>query len=150
MAPRGHAVNRDFARWRETWQPIGGVYRVVRDSLMHAGQTKVSFEGVKINYGKWETGNSNDTSEYALDCHAHLHLLLSRAAIEALWNDEGCKCLRGRIEDSDDYIEEDCRDLEQFRLISLEHRLLEQDVQELKGDVKAILQLLRQLKQNQG
>lgn len=57
-------------------------------------------EGIAANFEKWETASSNDDSDYALDCHSHLHIFLSRTAVNmlsALEDTAGWKAILARI-----------------------------------------------------
>lgn len=117
----------------KVWKTVHGIYAVLTE-----GHERPMLEGIAANFGKWETANSVDTSEYALDCHGHLHLLLSRLAIDRLSNDEGCRGLVGRVNHPDTHLEEDCRELENHRLLSLENKIIRGSLQRLDTKVSDI------------
>ena len=144
LAPVNHMRNIQYAVYVETWQCIAKVYSII------VSETKVGqpVQGVGINFGKWETGNSNDTSKYAVDCHAHLHLILSRAAIDILCKEAGCKGLCGRVEDPEDHLLRDCNELETNRILSLEHKTLDKKVDNLSAEVKGLSVEVKELKRS--
>ena len=123
LAPVAHAVNREVLAWVETWQAIRRIQSVLQNGIVK----------ITSNFGKWETAASNDDSQYAIDCHAHVHLHLTRTAVDWLCADDGCKGLRGRVNPPTSLLEEDCRQLETARLISLEHGQLMRKVNKLEA-----------------
>jgi hypothetical protein len=125
LAPVTHAVNRDVLVWVETWQAIQQMQSVLKQGIVK----------ITAYFGKWEAAASNDDSQYAIDCHAHVHLHLTRQAVDRLCEDDGCKGLRGRVHPPTSLLEEDCRQLETARLISLEHGQLMSKVDKLEGKV---------------
>jgi len=133
LAPLKHATNREVITYPGTWNMINDIYK----TLQEIGRVPM-LDGVGANFGKWETYNTNDDSQYALDCHGHIHLLLSRTATDSLSEEIGFNGLKGRVNHPTNYLEEDCRDLEFFRLISLEHSLLRHDMSSMKTDIIGI------------
>ena len=106
-----------------------------------------TIEAVAFNMGKWETANSNDPLQYALDCHGHAHFLLTSSAFNALQAHTQYRPLIGRFRDPDGHLEDDCRELETARLLGIEGDLLRIDMAEVKNNIALILQLLQAKKE---
>jgi len=106
-----------------------------------------TIEAVAFNMGKWETANSNDPLQYALDCHGHAHFLLTSSAFSALQDYAQYRPLIGRFRDPDGHLEDDCRELETARLLGIEGDLLRIDMAEVKNNIALILQLLQAKKE---
>jgi len=133
MAPQDHQTNREFIIETNTWNAIKGINTKVEELGSNS-----KLEGIAVNFGRWETVSSQDDSQYALDCHAHVHLYLSRPSIDIMSSDAGFKGLKGRVNHPNLHLEEDCRLLEGHRLNPLENKLTRNDLSQLKGDVSQL------------
>ena len=80
FAPTDHVTNCVLVQENQTWTVINNIYQHIKQML--PGQ--VVLEGIAANFGKWETANADDDSDYAMDCHGHIHMYLSRAAVDEL------------------------------------------------------------------
>ncbi|RGB29751.1 hypothetical protein C1646_672242 [Rhizophagus diaphanus] len=91
-----------------------------------------------VNYGQWETGQSQD--KYAQACHAHVHLLFDRKAWEGVkgkvMNKITLSKLNARNYPGPNYLLKDCTELEQQRLQSAEHQYMLASVTKLSVSVE--------------
>eukprot|EP01137_Pigoraptor_chileana_P035561 Opistho-2@29774 len=118
LVPVNHRINKYLLQDPKTWEAIA------------AFQTKYGhgcFEGIAANFGKWESRNATDSSEHAVDCHGHIHLLVSPSCMDAIANETGGSAARGRTQHPPSHAELDARDLEICRLISHEHEMLREE-----------------------
>lgn len=143
LCPLAHMVNVQFVKFTETWQCVAKVVKILSASTPgnHAVQ------GIAINFGKWETANATNKADirYAVDCHAHMHLQLSRTAVDLLGEQKGMTCLRSRVYDPEDYLEIDASNLETNRILYLEQETLARKVDRLIDDVAAVKTTLEDL-----
>lgn len=95
----GHYDNMTFVSFADTWS---FVVEVCRDIVALARQAP---ECVAVNFGAWESLMSRDPNN--VECHAHIHLLLSTAAVRELG--KTLPAIRGRYDEPSDYAAEDCR-----------------------------------------
>ena len=146
LVPRAHCTNCELVKEKEMWNVVKTIYSIVKECVKNINTipgTNGAFEGIAANFGKWETA---DDSEYAIDCHGHLHINLTRAAVDKLTEMPGWGAMSGRVKNPDNYLEEDCRDLEVHRVIGLENSLLRSDVAAIKDDVGQIKAEIQELK----
>ncbi|CAG8728915.1 25130_t:CDS:2, partial [Dentiscutata erythropus] len=100
----------------------------------------LDFYSIAINYGAWETGQSQN--KYVQECHAHVHLYFTTNA----WNE-----VKKKISDLDillkfdvrdfsgpNYLLQDCAELEDKRLRPAEHLLMLNAVSNLSLAVEKI------------
>nr|CAG8684081.1 12874_t:CDS:2 [Entrophospora candida] len=100
-------------------------------------QRDLGFHSIAINYGAWETGQSQ--KRYTQECHAHAHLYFTLNT----WDE-----LKKRIKDEDillkfntrdfpgpNYLLQDCDELEEKRLQQAEHLAMLNAVSDLKTSV---------------
>ena len=149
LVPRAHCTNCELVKDKEMWNVVKTIYSIVKECVKNINNipgTDGAFESIAANFGKWETASANDDSEYAIDCHAHLHINLTRAAVDKLTEMRGWGAMSGRVKNPDNYLEEDCRDLEVHRVIGLENSLLRNDVAAIKDDVGQIKAEMQELK----
>ena len=152
LAPSSeHCDNRTFVTRKKTWEAVCAI----TDSLQHHADEAMevpAVEGVAVNFGKWETSNAWDSEAiYAFECHAHLHMLLSRPTVDRLAK-LGAKGLVGRINHPSDHTEKDCRDLEAFRLLAAETKAIKTQLDQVSndvGDMKTNIATILSILQNQ-
>ena len=116
-----------------TWETIKIVHTTLKELIKQC-----ALEGIAVNFGKWETASANDESEYALDCHGHIHLHLSRKAVNILQDSAGWKAIRGRVEHPENYLDKDIHELEVRRLIPLENSVIWSEVGMFHATVGAL------------
>jgi len=87
-------------------------------------QQCLTFYSIALNYGRWETQQSQD--KYAQACHAHVHLYFNRETWESLKkmvnSREIIAKMNARNYPGPNYLLKDCMELEQQRLQSAEHQ----------------------------
>ncbi|CAG8790593.1 10638_t:CDS:2, partial [Dentiscutata erythropus] len=133
-----HYTNKTLVQHKPFW-----------DDLLSKRQ-KLDFYSIAINYGLWETGQSQN--KYAQECHAHIHLYFTANA----WNK-----VKKRISDPDvllkfnvrdfsglNYLLQDCAELEDKKLRPAEHLLVLNAVSNLSLAVEKIDRNLSMLKDN--
>ncbi len=101
-----HYVNREWAVQASVWQ-------FILDIITTKLPTPKPVYKVAFSFGEWET--AMDVDHRVRDCHAHVHLWLTYDTVMQLHNTS----VKGRLKDPVDYLEENCRELELHRLLSL-------------------------------
>jgi hypothetical protein len=122
----GHYTNETLVQQETFWEDLLSK----RQSL--------NFHSIAINYGAWETAQSQN--KYEQECHAHVHLYFTSDT----WNG-----VKEKLTDSDillefnardypkpNYLPKDCAELEEKRLRSAEHLLMLKVIYNLKGNIK--------------
>jgi hypothetical protein len=89
---------------------------------------------VVINFGKWESAERQDPN--LSECHAHAHFWLTKGFIsEPIFGDLLADCTAT----PEDYLLENARDLESFRLNSLRNTILNKSIESIRDDIKRLL-----------
>jgi len=138
VSPTDHQTNREISISTPFWEYILKLYFYFQKELNSANENPV--EIIALNFGKWETANSLDSSFYALDCHAHAHISLTSRMFSVL--EPKCQPLQGRYHDPNMRLKEDCFDLEQSRLTRSEIGLIKETLSHLTDDMKAVKESL--------
>jgi len=149
LVPKYHKTNDQLVTDSDMWNTIALIIRlfeaVIRTSIQNLPTTaNTVLEGVAVNFGRWETAQSMDDSQYALDCHGHIHLLLTRLAVDVLVKDDGFSGLRGRVQHPDTNLELDCREMENLRLLGAENKIMQNDISIIKSQLSQIIDMLSQ------
>lgn len=123
---RSHSTNNAFAVDDALWTIISTI--------------KPSFEidYVALNFGQWESGQH--------DNHAQAHAVFTRRG--AMNMADRFPVFRGRLDAPATYVFEDCRELEQQRLLFPMVTMLEDDLRCIKTDVREIKDMLATLAAN--
>ncbi|KAF0375121.1 parep15, putative coiled-coil protein: PROVISIONAL [Gigaspora margarita] len=113
---------------------------VVKELSNEDKRQSLGFHSIAINYGVWETGQSQN--KYAQECHAHVHLYFTPDA----WNG-----VKKRISDLDillkfnardfsgpNYLLQDCAELEKKRLRPAEYLLMLKAVSSFESSVEKL------------
>ena len=141
LAPTNHLTNCELVKEIQTWTVIDNIYKYIQTLCKLSGNSLL--EGIAANFGKWETASADDDSDYAMDCHGHIHMYLSRDAVDKLSAlDEKCgwRAIHARIKNPDTYLESDCHDLEVCRLIRAEHKLLHDRMDAIQNKLDAVME----------
>ena len=119
LSPKKHVPNYVLMTDVNTWNTIETVYTTLSKKI-----NAFALEGIAVNFGKWETASAKDESEYALDCHGHFHMHLSRVAVNTLSDIDGWKAIHGRVKHPENYLDKDIHELEVRRLFPLENSVI--------------------------
>ena len=140
LSPKKHVPNYVLMKDVNTWNTIEIVFTTLSKKI-----NACALEGIAVNFGKWETASAKDESEYALDCHGHFHMHLSRIAVNTLSDIDGWEPIRGRVKHQENYLEKDIHELEVRRLMPLENSIIWGElglVQKDLADVRATVSTL--------
>ncbi|PKY48532.1 hypothetical protein RhiirA4_464162 [Rhizophagus irregularis] len=117
----GHYTNETLVRQETFWK-----------DLLSRRQS-LNFHSIAINYGEWETLQSQN--KYAQECHAHVHLYFSsdtwKIVREKITNSDISLKFSARDYPEPNYLLIDCDELENERLRSAEHLLMLNAIQAL-------------------
>ena len=137
LSPKKHVPNYVLMKDVNTWNTIETVFTTLSKKI-----NACALEGIAVNFGKWETASAKDESEYALDCHGHFHMHLSRIAVNTLSHIDSWKAIHGRVKHPENYLDKDIHELEVRRLIPLENSviwgelgLVQKDLTDLRATV---------------
>ena len=133
LSPKKHVPNYVLMTDVNTWNTIETVYTTLSKKI-----NAFALEGIAVNFGKWETASAKDESEYALDCHGHFHMHLSRVAVNTLSDIDGWKAIHGRVKHPENYLDKDIHELEVRRLIPLEKSVIWGELGSFRKDLADI------------
>jgi hypothetical protein len=111
---KGHYTNSQLSCMPFFWQKVFDTCTFLAEKI-HEKEPAFIIDKVAMNFGLWETAMSLD--HRAIDCHGHAHLDLTNEAAKYLSQVYGV--LNGRTNPPNDYIEENCTELETKRLLSM-------------------------------
>eukprot|EP00731_Ephydatia_muelleri_P006195 Em0003g443a len=133
LSPKKHVPNYVLMTDVNTWNTIETVYTTLSKKI-----NAFALEGIAVNFGKWETASAKDESEYALDCHGHFYMHLSRVAVNTLSDIDGWKSIHGRVKHPENYLDKDIHELEVRRLIPLEKSVIWGELGSFRKDLADI------------
>ncbi|CAF4811162.1 unnamed protein product [Rotaria socialis] len=114
--PPWHLTNRQLVQqpffWATAILTIRMLHRQLEEKLL-VQQEIWPVEAVAINFGQWETAGSYD--KRLMNCHAHAHLLLDLAFINAC-DDTFFSALKGRVDQPPNYLKQNTQLLHFERL----------------------------------
>jgi len=140
MSPKAHWNNLKLVKMQKFWDNVVAALRVLHQ------KTQLDFgsliEKVACNFGEWESQIAED--KFSLECHGHIHIILSKDCQASLAATGGFAPLQGRELDPPQYELDNVALLER-EIMSLEiseilHRL---DRLETKLNILLALQLLQ-------
>jgi hypothetical protein len=139
----GHYSNDKFVLFPEVWQ------YAQRTCMTLFGMDPVivqnSLEEIGFNFGNWETKISKD--KFAVECHAHGHLIFSKTGYKSLVQNENYKTyISGRVNDPFNYNLDESEKLKIQRTVHLNQKNIANDVAELKTDVAELKTDVAELK----
>lgn len=150
LAPELHSTNRKMATSPDFWWRCVETCRTLARQWGYPAAPGSSAEdgfpvcGIALNFGKWETAEATDP--LAKDCHAHAHIFLTPGAYRR--NKEAGdgylhRPLKGRYHAFEDYLLQDCKELEQDVLLSWDSKDHRSRVVETERKLTEITELLR-------
>ena len=138
LVPANHRENRKLVTEQKTWMTVNSILVELKRICECVEDNKV-VELIAVNFGKWETANSksnqDDPGKFALDCHGHIHLHMTRNTINILSQFKGCSGLKGCVQNPENYSEMDSREIFQARLLPLEHLILQNGIAHVEKEV---------------
>lgn len=142
VCPIDHVTNIELVKSEPFWKII----LITITKLQDLTKIQCPIEMISINFGLWETQQSEDKN--AIGCHGHFHLNLTESGMKALQTvKEYENPLRGRNGHPDDYREKDIERLESSRLVGDEVLVLSTRLDRVEKDLEEIKSLLKQLLQ---
>ena len=129
--PDVHTTNQAFVCDVDTWKELSEITATFQVSH------------IAFNFGRWES--KQHQNPHAVDCHAHAHVILTHAGQQQIASK--FPIFKYRTDPPDDYLVQDCVELEQQRvmgnqLLNLSDRLAE--MQETQESQKQLIELIAQ------
>jgi outer membrane murein-binding lipoprotein Lpp len=132
VAPEDHYTNRVAVTLADFWDAILSIIK------------KYGGHMAALNFGKWESQDSND--KYKVDCHAHAHIAIRPnpwvEMVARTCTDAKEKRIQQSTQPPKNYVLIDCKELEDYRLTTLQSRVFlsserssKKDLQKLTGNV---------------
>jgi len=131
IVPARHLTNKSMAADPAFWTFLLKTIGALKGNLQ---TTRLPVVGVALNFGHWETRTSVD--RFALDCHAHAHIIVTPEAIE-LCTETCLPQMKGRRYDPEQYELVDAKALE-LTILPLELESMRKDVGDMKRDMESV------------
>ena len=133
-----HMTNKQMVTRTPFWEAAILICRVM--TVLSENSDICPVRCIAINFGKWESAEAKD--QYAKDCHAHAHFLLSPSFV-ASCNETRFPQLTGRMDDPPNYYQENGKSREFDRLLSAENAALKDDIRDIKDNIRNLTNLVQ-------
>jgi hypothetical protein len=137
-----HLRNMEVIRRVNTWKAIAKVVKQLENKTGIAQPVEL----IALNFGAWETQLSKDPE--ADDCHAHIHVVLTKEAAIAAGKVPEMAPFKGREADPVSYLSKDCDQLELHRLVADEMGTLRDDMGTMRGEMGTLRDEVRTLRED--